>query len=119
MKSKLFPFQKVGVKKLIHFNGRALLADEMGLGKTIQVLKWLEKNPNARPAIVVCPAHAKWVWYTQASEHTRFHSIILNGQRVPKKSHIKKSKIIIINYDILSYWLDYLKGLNPQVLIVD
>ena len=36
--TRLFPFQKAGVRFGIQHQGRLLLGDEMGLGKTMQVL---------------------------------------------------------------------------------
>jgi len=35
--TRLFPFQREGVRFGVKHEGRALLADEMGLGKTMQV----------------------------------------------------------------------------------
>ena len=83
MKTKLKPFQKKGVRKITHFGGRALLADEMGLGKTLQTLKWLEENPEIRPAVVVCPASLKWVWQHEARLHLKMRSEILEGTKPP------------------------------------
>lgn len=118
-KTKLYKYQEKGVRKIQHFKGRALLADEMGLGKTLEALTWLEQNPDLRPAIVVCPASLKWVWETEASLHLGMRSEILNGQKPPKKGFIDKHALIIINYEILQYWLRYLRRLNPKVLLLD
>ena len=119
LKTKLKKYQKTAVRKIQHFHGRALLADEMGLGKTLEALKWLEQNPELRPAVVVCPASLKWVWETEARMHLRMRSEILNGQKPPKRGFIGKHPLIIINYEILQYWLEYLQKLNPQVLLLD
>ncbi len=119
--TKLYKFQKTAVRKIQHFRGRALLASEMGLGKTLTALKWLQQNPKLRPAIVICPASLKWVWEAEASLHLGMRSNILNGQKPPKirKRFISKHSLIIINYEILQYWLEYLKVLKPKVLILD
>ena len=119
MKTKLKPFQKKGVRKITHFGGRALLADEMGLGKTLQTLKWLEENPEIRPAVVVCPASLKWVWQHEARLHLKMRSEILEGTKPPKTKAIGKHQIIILNYEILQYWMEWIVELKPQVLIVD
>ena len=42
--TKLFDYQKDGVKQIEKFDGRVLLADEMGLGKTIQALYYHKRN---------------------------------------------------------------------------
>jgi len=113
---QLYPFQKQGVAFIENNNGRVLIADEMGLGKTIQALAWLQMHPELRPAIVVCPASLKLNWQQEAFMWMSNPNIeILNGA-TPK---VPRGSIIIINYDILQYWIGQLKCINPQVLIVD
>ena len=117
--TKLYKYQKKGVRKIQHFKGRALLADEMGLGKTLEALKWLHDNPDKRPAVIVCPASLKWVWETEASLHLGMRSEVLNGQKPPKGGFTGRHSLIIINYEILQHWSKYIQELNPQVLILD
>lgn len=117
--TKLYKYQEKAVRKIRHFKGRTLLADEMGLGKTLEALKWLKLNPKKRPAIVVCPASSKWVWEAEASLHLGMRSEVLNGQKPPKKGLTSKHSLLVINYEILQHWLEYLQALNPQVLILD
>lgn len=118
-KTKLYKYQKKDVRKIEHFKGRALLASEMGLGKTLEALWWLKQNPKLRPAIIVCPASLKWVWEAEARHHIGMRSNILSGQKPPKKGWRGKHSLLIINYEILQYWLQYLRALHPQVLILD
>ena len=117
--TKLYKFQKEGVKLLRKFDGRVLLADEMGLGKTIQTLKYLKKNPSALPAVVVCPASLKWVWEYEARRHCGFICAILEGTKPPKKNLVDSHSITIINYEILTHWLPHLEQLNFQTVIID
>jgi len=117
--TKLYKYQEKAVRKIQHFKGRALVADEMGLGKTLEALQWLYNNPGKRPAVIVCPASLKWVWEAEASLHLGMRSEVLNGQRPPKEGFIGQHDLIIINYEILQYWLKYIQALNPQVLILD
>jgi len=114
--TKLYPFQKRGVRQIIRFGGRVLLADEMGLGKTIQALSYLRQQTGTIPALVVCPASAKWVWKNEIKKHTHFKSQILNGKS-PRPIQCKD--ITIINYDILPQWKDVLKGMNHPTMILD
>jgi len=121
MRTKLKRYQKKGVRKIEHFKGRALLADDMGLGKTIQTLAWFKQHPEIKLMIVICPASLKWVWESQAIEHIGIRCDILQGRTPPKnKRRIgKHSRIIILNYEILQYWFDYLITLNPDALVID
>ncbi|NLO21055.1 MAG: DEAD/DEAH box helicase [Syntrophomonadaceae bacterium] len=115
-KRTLFPYQKDGVAFIESRNGRALLGDEMGLGKTIQALAWLELHPEKRPAIIVCPAHLKINWAREAEAGLSKPDVeILQG----KTPYQVKKDIVIINYDILSSWVEELQKSNPQVLIFD
>ncbi len=113
-------FQRKDVKRIEKFNGRVLLASEMGLGKTAVALSYLYNHPTLRPAVIVTPACLKWVWESQASEHYNLQTVILSGRKKPKSGGLfLQNPIMIINYDILSSWIPYLKSLNPQVIIGD
>lgn len=101
------------------FNGRALLADQMGLGKTIQSLLWAYRNPDVRPIVIVCPASLKFNWEREASKHFGMVSEILNGTKPPKLGLTASHQIVIINYDILVYWLAFLRALEPKLVIID
>ena len=114
--TKLYKYQKRGVKGIVRFNGRCLLADSMGLGKTIQALYYLKLRPEHLPALVVCPASAKYVWKSEIRKHTKFSGRILNGQ-TPCRFKIRD--ITIINYDVLLYWKDTLKEMGFNTLILD
>lgn len=113
-----YPFQVEGVGFIEYKNGRVLLADEMGLGKTVQVLMWLELHPNKRIAVIVCPASLKLNWAREIEEGmtTNMNIHIAEGR---DPYFIPNTDIIIINYDILSYWSGMLLELEPQVLITD
>lgn len=139
LKRELFPFQKKGVAFLEAKGGRGLIADEMGLGKTIQALAWLHLHPEARPAIILCPAHLKLNWAQEIKKTIpgRQNIQVLFGQDV---SQPLTGDIIIINYDILpnkfetftdqfgnkkkkelpgTGWVEYLIDLKPKTLIFD
>jgi SWI/SNF-related matrix-associated actin-dependent regulator 1 of chromatin subfamily A len=118
----LYNFQKQGVRCITHFQGNALLGDEMGLGKTVQAIDWLSKNKSASPALVVCPATAKYVWADTASKHKQMTSLILNGQ-TPKLSLDNLQEynpdLYIINYSIFTYWDKLLQKLKLKTLFLD
>lgn len=119
MSTKLYPYQKEAVQQIEDFDGRSLLAMEMGTGKSLCVLDYLKKHPEKRPAIIVCPASLKWVWEDQAHRHRGLRTTIINGRKKTRSALHKQNNLIVINYDILDSWKEYLKGLNPQVIIGD
>ncbi len=119
MTTKLYPYQKQAVLQIQKLKGRALLADEMGLGKTLEALSWVKRSPKKRPVVVVCPASLKWVWEAEAMKHIKVRATILNGRTPPKKKMNRHQQLFIINYEILQYWIAWLKNLNPQILIID
>lgn len=112
------PFQAKGVRKIRHFNGRALLADEMGLGKTLQALLYALELQSDRIVVVVCPASAKWVWQRQALEHIGWRSHVCEGRKIPKGFALRH-RLVIVNYDILKEWGPYLRRLKPCLVIID
>lgn len=115
---RLFPYQQEGVLQMERWRGRMVLGDDPGLGKTAQALVWLDAHPELRPAVVVCPATIKFVWEREAKAWMGITPKVeilkgKNGKSLPK------ADLYIINYDILSGWIDELKKLNLQVIIGD
>lgn len=117
LKGTLFPFQKKGVIFLENHNGRALLADEMGLGKTIQALAWLQLHRKKRPVIIICPASLKLNWEAETRKWIEYKNIQILSGNTPHP--IFNTDILIINFDILSYWILSLKKIAPQIIIID
>lgn len=113
-----FPYQAKGVRKIHHFGGRALIADEMGLGKTLQSLLFAHEVSDARPIIAICPASLKWNWEREAIDHIGMRSHVIEGRTPPLKFKLRHP-LVIINYDLLQYWLWELLQLQPQLVILD
>jgi len=136
IKSRLRPFQRAGVDQINKLGGVALLADEMGLGKTIQALYWLAEHPEARPAVIVTPAHLKWWWREEAWNKLGLRIAVLNGR---KASPIRRTSqcIVCVNYDVLGWvpakrraqameqgqwqtpWLSVIRRLRPKCIIIE
>jgi len=119
LKRTLFPFQEKGVAFMEVKKGRAILGDEMGLGKTIQSIAWFALHPEKRPVIIVCPAHMKLKWAREIQETIPGEQKIEVLFGTTPHSFPAKTDFIVINYDILTYWVDTLLETNPQGLIVD
>lgn len=119
---QLFPYQSEDLKKIDEFTGRVLLAWEMGLGKTLVSLKYLEKHPEAMPALIVCPASVKFNWAYESNHYIGIRPSICEGQTPPtfdSNQFHQTPKITVCNQDILHYWLPYLKKLKIKTVIVD
>ncbi len=119
MTTVLYPYQIEVVKEVERLKGRSLLAMEMGTGKTLVALTYLQNHPELRPAAIICPASIKWVWQSQAHQHCKLHTTICQGRKPPKNELMAKRPILILNYDILDGWLEYLSEMNLQCIIYD
>ena len=117
LKKELFPFQKKGVAFIEAKDGRALIGDEMGLGKTMQALGWLQLHPEKRPVIIVVPASLKLNWAREIEAWMSNAGLIQILHGTTPGDVI--GDIIIINYDILTNWVDKLLKYKPQVMIID
>jgi SWI/SNF-related matrix-associated actin-dependent regulator of chromatin subfamily A-like protein 1 len=115
--TKPFPYQIEDAKKIHKMKGRALVASEMGTGKSYIALRYAFDN-NRFPLVIVCPASLKWNWSNECSTHFRLRSQVLEGMK-PKRNKLPKSKVYIINYDILKGWIEKLKDIQPKLIIAD
>lgn len=113
----LYPYQNEGVQFIERHNGRALIADEMGLGKTVQALAWIHLHHlEASPVVVLCPSSLKVNWKREAEKWAKGMNVqILNGQTPYEIT----GNLIIINYDILPYWLNRLVSTGVTTLVID
>jgi len=116
----LLPFQNEGVYKIHRFGGRALVADQMGLGKTVSSLYWTVRTIESGVVLIVCPAHLKEQWKQEAASHFGLRAQVLTGRKPPRfQKGIQPARYLIINYEILGAWRQYLKKLDVQCIICD
>lgn len=108
-------FQVQGVRFLEARGGCGIVGDEMGLGKTLQAIGFMAIHPEIVPAVIVCPAVVKLHWMRQLLQHAGIRSEILEG----RKPYATRSRYLILNYDILPYWMEFLKSICPKVLVLD
>ena len=102
-KYELKPFQKEGVKIMIHSEGNVLLGDEMGLGKTPQASSYLRWGKDTWPALIISPATLKENWKKEIKRWAGKDAYIIEGRTPEKLSNdfLLKYPALIINYDIL------------------
>ena len=113
-----FPFQKQVVREIEAFGFRSLAAIFMGGGKTRIALHAL-RRADAWPAAVVCPASVKWHWEREAMAVVGVRASVLEGQRPMKFSRGNPPRLVIVNYDILPFWLEWLGRLGIQAAVLD
>lgn len=102
--SRLFQYQRDGVRFGLLRRGRCLIGDEMGLGKTVQALALVAQYATEWPVLVVCPSMLRWVWKDQIEEWISDLAASDEVQVIKKGSDSLRSgaKFWIISYDLFS-----------------
>lgn len=118
MTHKPFPFQYKVMRCVSKFGGSALVSMDMGLGKTPTSLWYTDNTDGAYPLLVVCPAGLKGNWEREVWKFLRKRAHVLEGMRPPAHFYTK-SDIVVVNYDILSAWLDVLKAYGFGTVVFD
>lgn len=115
-----YPHQTETLRVIDQFNGRNLVALDPGLGKTSISLRWAKKH-NAWPCVVVCPATVKYNWESEALHFIDVRASMCESQTPPRlvRGFSTRPQLVIINYDILQYWKEYITELNPKTFILD
>ena len=121
----LLNYQKKGVAWMFGAK-KGLLADQVGLGKTIQSLALAclvrERNVNLDPRIlVVTPKSAQLQWAKETAKFTKLRVGVAQGSRSERASQYMALSwdILITTYPLLLRDLDYLREINPELLILD
>lgn len=110
---QLLPYQRAGVEYALKTR-RTFIADAMGLGKTAQAIATCYSN-NQFPVLVVCPASLKENWRREIARWCPDRtSVVINSQ-----DELTIADFIIINYDIVSRYIEQLKFANLKGLICD
>jgi superfamily II DNA or RNA helicase len=114
LNGKLMPYQRAGVQYVSTVGGRCLIADQMGLGKTVEAIAALE-HLDAFPAIIVCPASLKENWKREINKWLPHRTVnVVDG-----KGAIMSVDVNVVNYDIVSRFVEPLRHLKPMGLVLD
>lgn len=111
-----YPFQYEGVSYIESKGGRALIGDDMGLGKTAQAIAYLQRHPELRPAVIVCPNSVKEAWFRAVVQWMSNEKVLLLEGKPKSKQSIftgtigitgtdmkkKQTTIYITNYNIIA-----------------
>ncbi|DBA78642.1 TPA: hypothetical protein ACH3X1_008561 [Trebouxia sp. C0004] len=126
--SRLYPFQREGVRFGVKHRGRVLLADEMGLGKTVQAICIAACYPEDWPLLIICPSSMRLVWYDALlnwlpacliPEGSDKLVVIGNGKDLKTKlvtnSKPPRRHIVIISYDLVQKMQSYVKHFGVMI----
>jgi len=83
---------------------------------TIQAITWCQLHIKERPVLVICPSSVKISWQRMADEWMDVVNVQILEGRTPYEI---TGDFVIINYDILNYWVNDLKVYGFKVLIAD
>lgn len=117
LSTKLRVYQTEGVRFIAEdCDFRGLILDDMGLGKTIQGIGLAAlKYPSSGHIICVVPKSNLYHWKREFKKHAGITAEVLEG----RKPYKPQRKVIIINYEVLAWWVNYLTRLDPYMLILD
>lgn len=128
LESVLRPYQKQGVAWLqfLRENGfGGILADEMGLGKTLQTLTFLrfvrEKQVDAAPMLIVCPASLVFNWLAEAKKFTpELKVLALHGpNRHAAFAQILDSDLVITSYALARRDAEHYREFEFDTVVLD
>lgn len=112
-----FPYQRAGMAYAVsaleqaQFRKGVIIGDQPGLGKTVQSLGVLEAC-SAFPAVVVCPATLKLNWKAEIGRWLPHRTVQV---AVGKRPAEITADVVVVNYDILSGWVDSFAGFKGIV----
>lgn len=116
---KIYAHQKEGLTFSFYkpFN---FFAYEMRLGKSITAAS-ISRIHNLRRTIIICPPNAKWGWYKDLTSQWGFNELYFSMLDA-KKAHTftaLQERFVILNYDILDKYMDYLLSDETDHIIID
>ncbi len=125
-----YKFQLADVRRVEKMRGKSLIAWDPGCGKTFLSLYFLHRNPDALPAVVVCPAPLKLQWQRESAHHFGVRAEVLQGVNPVPFGMAGAPQVLIVNYEILHPcsrdgkligpgWLEALKKLAPRTVVID
>lgn len=117
IKGEMYPYQRVGIEFLLASGGRAIIADPPGLGKTVQALGYATHLGLDR-TLVICPASVKSAWVKEIEKWTNLsYEVIDSSTKLDKIP--AKTKVWIINYDILKKHYEQLIKTKFDLMVAD
>ena len=115
--SKLYPFQKEGIRQAISKNyGKMMFCDEMGLGKSLQSLVVADYYRAQWPLLVVCPSYLRFNWKNEIEKWglaTKIQVVMKGDETIDRVTN----EVIVVSYDLAVRQVANLQGF--RVIIAD
>ncbi len=122
IKTKLYPYQKEGVIKIIKA-GRIIIADDMGLGKTIQAIaatEFLIKELHVSNILIICPTSLKYQWKNEIEKFTGRNVQVVEGTLNKRKQQYLSDKYYkIASYGVGLNDIKYINEAEFDLIILD
>lgn len=120
IKGTLFPYQRIGVEFFINSGGRAMNSDPMGSGKSLQALAYVA-HMEMKKILIICPAVVKYNWKNEVKKWTYLNPLVIDSDASAKEliRKVPKFEVVIINYDVLKKFAEFLKTIPFEIAILD
>lgn len=123
MRVRLHPYQKDGILFAAK-KRRAFLGDDMGLGKTVQAIGaalLLRRLAGIRRVLVICPASLKLQWQREIEKTTEERARVVAGPARERTRLYREGRELftIANYELLYRDLEQVRGLAPDLVVLD
>ena len=125
----LRPYQREGLDFLAFVTTLGMgtvLADDMGLGKTVQALAWIEwlreREPDAGPVLVVCPASVVHNWQRESERFTPDLKVLVlasGEERHVLRKEVPQHDLVITNYALLRRDVEHWQKIPLRAAILD
>ena len=109
-------YQMQAVKFAEASDWSCMLALAPRLGKSVIALSATLLHPELTPTLIVCPASVKIIWQREIKKCLNKPSIILQGTT---PYEIPDFEFVIVNFDVLYDWQDYLGQYGFKYFVVD
>lgn len=110
---ELWPSQREGVQAALQMK-RCLIADDPAFGKTVEALAVINAA-QAFPALVVCPLSLKPHWERETRRWLPGKTVV----QVAGHATLPRADVLIVNYDLLSYWTAALRARALRAVVFD
>lgn len=117
---KLRPHQREGIAFLHKHRLRALVADSQGTGKTAMAIRAVATYPDARPALVVCPASVLRNWAREIQSWSPTSKILLvDDVNTPLPMLRARDLFVVVSWSLLDTRCEEFLRVGFRTVIAD